>query len=192
MAAGKAHVQFRLNRRPKSPPLASKLTDNDDFLGGKSRDEHAHPSAECMDHAIEGFSRERISRVRQSKEIRESQTIGGLDRFVVVAQGRTVGCVDLPASPPAASTKRSIRIERHVAKFSSHTVESADQLAVGEHSGADPFGNSHHHEVADLFSVSKPNFSERARICSVFQLYTHRSEERRVGKECRSRWGTYH
>src|SRR2546430_9390995 len=49
MAAGKAHVQFRLNRRPKSPPLASKLTDNDDFLGGKSRDEHAHPSAECMD-----------------------------------------------------------------------------------------------------------------------------------------------
>ena len=33
--------------------------------------------------------------------------------------------------------------------------------------------------------------SERGRIWKEF-IYIYRSEERRVGKECRSRWSPYH
>ena len=32
----------------------------------------------------------------------------------------------------------------------------------------------------------------QGRFMDLWQTYSHRSEERRVGKECRSRWSPYH
>src|SRR5271163_1870061 len=44
---------------------------------------------------------------------------------------------------------------------------------------------------AETFQLSKdPLFIEKVR--DIVGLYLHRSEERRVGKECRSRWSPYH
>ena len=34
--------------------------------------------------------------------------------------------------------------------------------------------------------------SELPQVGNTVEIYTYRSEERRVGKECRSRWSPYH
>src|SRR5438477_10153703 len=111
MALKKAHVHFRYDSWPKSPPLTGELTDNDNFLGSQSCNEHTHPSAECMHHAVQGLGCKKISGLRQSEQILERQSIGRLDRFVVVAQGRPIGCVDFPTSPAATGAGWSVGIE---------------------------------------------------------------------------------
>ena len=60
------------------------------------------------------------------------------------------------------------------------TVE-ADGKVVEERSGVDPFAF-----IAE--------FQSRYRVADIpdRQLFAGRSEERRVGKECRSRWSPYH
>ena len=43
-----------------------------------------------------------------------------------------------------------------------------------------------------LLSLVVPCFNEEATIQTFYDEVMKRSEERRVGKECRSRWSPYH
>ncbi|KDB58951.1 winged helix-turn-helix DNA-binding protein [Bordetella bronchiseptica A1-7] len=47
-------------------------------------------------------------------------------------------------------------------------------------------------ELAEKISLSATPCSERVRRLEREGVITGRSEERRVGKECRSRWSPYH
>ena len=40
--------------------------------------------------------------------------------------------------------------------------------------------------------VCKVVFGAEPKVSEIYKLITTRSEERRVGKECRSRWSPYH
>ena len=47
--------------------------------------------------------------------------------------------------------------------------------------------NLNQKKLSKYFSLLKPNYQKINKI-----LFCSRSEERRVGKECRSRWSPYH
>ena len=66
-------------------------------------------------------------------------------------------------------------VENAVASYHKNHCDSL--LAVG---GGSPMTNDEHQEIVDLFRAKKADELEM------------RSEERRVGKECRSRWSPYH
>ena len=57
-----------------------------------------------------------------------------------------------------------------------------------------PFGGIHHicYEVADIMASRDTLIREGARVLGDGEPKIGRSEERRVGKECRSRWSPYH
>ena len=71
-------------------------------------------------------------------------------------------------------------------------TESSDYESVQVFIGVD-VGKDTHHAVAinrsgkRLFDKALPNDENKLR-----SLISDRSEERRVGKECRSRWSPYH
>ena len=44
----------------------------------------------------------------------------------------------------------------------------------------------------NILSVNAKYCEDRANVLGVCRLVSIRSEERRVGKECRSRWSPYH
>src|SRR3712207_9510506 len=46
--------------------------------------------------------------------------------------------------------------------------------------------------VSDVFDLEYANFAQLAADGVLAELEAARSEERRVGKECRSRWSPYH
>ena len=52
------------------------------------------------------------------------------------------------------------------------------------------FANTHPDEIA-IVEPSEKIWTRGELLAKTNQL-THRSEERRVGKECRSRWSPYH
>src|SRR3989442_4445165 len=45
---------------------------------------------------------------------------------------------------------------------------------------------------SELLRISRPVIENRQRVVEERNLVSFRSEERRVGKECRSRWSPYH
>ena len=46
--------------------------------------------------------------------------------------------------------------------------------------------------VSELHDTSLQNIAHFVHMIELASLYIDRSEERRVGKECRSRWSPYH
>src|SRR5690554_8229254 len=49
-----------------------------------------------------------------------------------------------------------------------------------------------HHETISLLFMERLNQHFGGRLQMAIDIFTNRSEERRVGKECRYRWSTYH
>src|SRR5260370_40252811 len=53
-------------------------------------------------------------------------------------------------------------------------------------------GNIDHHRSGDVLTLLDALSGQSNALASTADLYNKRSEERRVGKECRSRWSPYH
>ena len=47
-------------------------------------------------------------------------------------------------------------------------------------------------EVGGYISLSGDSLQALKQYINILSMVSHRSEERRVGKECRSRWSPYH
>src|SRR5260221_4932022 len=118
-----------------------------------------------------------------------------------------VSIVDFELSGVRCMDKQAIRIFKDLlyeqfarigkALSNGHRLELLEVLAQGEHSvetlaqetGMSVANASQHLQVlrsAHLVEV------RRAGIYLYYRLADERSEERRVGKECRSRWSPYH
>jgi len=102
----------------------------------------------------------------------------------------------------SSSTRRGIKI---FAKAGSPVIATQDGQIVGlgttKRLGRyiklrDVYGNTytygHLKSVAQAYPVPKPKTVTKAAIDKELKLPHNRSEERRVGKECRSRWSPYH
>src|SRR5260370_5503682 len=50
----------------------------------------------------------------------------------------------------------------------------------------------HTHQTENAAAIASQNFFWSGSFATLRQVIDHRSEERRVGKECRSRWSPYH
>ena len=73
----------------------------------------------------------------------------------------------------------------------SQTVSGCDRLVTSiKHEGPweDDRGGAFLRQLERLSETLHMNF----RPNGILQLFNYRSEERRVGKECRSRWSPYH
>ena len=73
---------------------------------------------------------------------------------------------------------KPVSADYHVLLTDKHSSEVFKYLAVDE--------------GFDVFSGPEDDVLERYYLASVFYDVDTRSEERRVGKECRSRWSPYH
>ena len=69
-----------------------------------------------------------------------------------------------------------------------YNTQSTDQGGDNPYFSVDSSGNF----VAKKEEVKRINLSQNERMMSHEEEWTTRSEERRVGKECRSRWSPYH
>src|SRR5579884_1253730 len=59
----RGRLYFGLNHGTKTRPLAGELAYQDDFLGGKTGDDHAHTATDCVRHFVEGGDCEIIAAV---------------------------------------------------------------------------------------------------------------------------------
>src|SRR5256885_7253330 len=66
-------------------------------------------------------------------------------------------------------------------------ASKAASVAVGARRRANPAGMTARYDASAVFTASDMSFCEKVTVSPL-----PRSEERRVGKECRSRWSPYH
>ena len=88
--------------------------------------------------------------------------------------------------------KQVIKIFQKYGLSKDHALISANALINAELVGAYGHGLSRLKMYCDRISKKVINPKPKIKIKKISQSISHRSEERRVGKECRSRWSPYH
>ena len=93
--------------------------------------------------------------------------------------------------PAAAAAAASLRLLRRLAALSG----AATANSTGRHEVwvSDNYEQNYSDPAQRCFSGETPDlFAAFYQPCGLTGRYVRRSEERRVGKECRSRWSPYH
>src|ERR1043165_681479 len=106
--------------------------------------------------------------------------------LLVTCERRTLRRKRLPALFTSRCTRdRRSLSNRHVTKLTSRSRHSLVHLTVKNDPGTQPLFNQHQDKVAHIANLgpAQPQLSKRCCIRVVVDC--HRSEERRVGKECR-------
>src|SRR5687767_1016371 len=116
---------------------------------------------------------------------------------------RQIGAADRPCEKTVSDKRVTVSIENHVSgRMTRHVnhgklqIPELDRLPVGE-----PLVRGRRIFVWDPIQMCLSSPDPIERLIEWMQVYRHipaalqggdRSEERRVGKECRSRWSTWH
>src|SRR5579871_1296054 len=101
----------------------------------------------------------------------KGEATGRRVRLVVVAQRCPVRGVHFPAPARSAAAWRSVQIEWHVAKLSSHAIQPPDEVAVTDDAHSNAFRYGHDNNVPGLLAVPKPYFCQRTGVGCVLELY---------------------
>ena len=114
--------------------------------------------------------------------------------IILLLAGMMMLCI-IPAQPVMAQEKAYIYMDTlKPVKSGQYTGNEGDSFVytIGQHQytrgNTDIYGNSYTHGIEAW--IARWNYTPE--ISWAYSTYNIRSEERRVGKECRSRWSPYH
>src|SRR3712207_9507283 len=87
---------------------------------------------------------------------------------------------------------RSVRVTAVISTLADRDVAGAFKDALSAISGTEPGHRREDHILATIACHSAVKMGDKLSQPEMEALIRSRSEERRVGKECRSRWSPYH
>ena len=114
----------------------------------------------------------------------------GLSIATLLAQHHAVTAVDIiPEKVELINSRKSPIQDEYIEKY----LAEKDLDLTATLDGASAYKDADFVVIAAPTNYdSKKNFFDTSAVEAVIELVIERSEERRVGKECRSRWSPYH
>ena len=162
---------FGFNQRTESLPGSRQIAHHDNPLRGHARHDHAHSAPQKVRHLADRLRRSGVAVISAREQVDETHLVHTRSRFRVIPLRRAIRGEHFPAALAPAIARRAVRIERNVPELARHSVQAANQLAIGVDARADAFRHRHHHHVAARLQMIEPHRRQYARVGRVLQFH---------------------